>query len=206
MALKIKVKIDGVSNLHEARYCAGMGVDFLGITLDQKSDSYINLEDFKTLKNWLSGSYFVGELNGITSPLNDNLIQNYGFDYIETDFKGYTNIISQKKLPLFYNYAYNPKKDKQLILKELQIHQKYVHYFFLRGTMPLNPLLIETLAFVSQHLPIFLGFNIKKENLDLILKNIKPVGLILPGSTELKTGLNDFDELANILEALEIED
>jgi phosphoribosylanthranilate isomerase len=56
-----------------------------------------------------------------------------------------------------------------------------------------------------KNFPIILGIGIKKEELDLILNEIKPAGISLKGGEEIKPGLKSFDELSSILEELEID-
>ena len=47
MALKTFVKISGVNNLSDARYCAGMGVNQLGFNIEDKHPNYTDPQSFK---------------------------------------------------------------------------------------------------------------------------------------------------------------
>jgi phosphoribosylanthranilate isomerase len=49
MALKTKVKAGNITNLSDARYCAGMGVDWLGFPAD-----VVNPDTFKEITNWVT--------------------------------------------------------------------------------------------------------------------------------------------------------
>ncbi len=60
MALKLKVKVGGITNLSEARYCAGMGCDYLGFPVGGQG---LSVEEFKDIAGWVSGPTLVLELD-----------------------------------------------------------------------------------------------------------------------------------------------
>ena len=63
MALKTSVIINEVINLSDARYCAGMGVDYIGFRIDENHDKYVDLENFN------ESQIGVRELTLLESPL-----------------------------------------------------------------------------------------------------------------------------------------
>ena len=56
--LKTKVKVSSIENLSDARYCAGMGVEWLGFPLAMP------VEKLEEIRNWLAGVQIVGECIG----------------------------------------------------------------------------------------------------------------------------------------------
>ena len=50
---------------------------------------------------------------------------------------------------------------------------------------------------------VIIGFGVEKSNLNYILDEVKPFGIGLQGSDEIRPGLKTFDELEEIFEALE---
>ena len=56
--LKTLVKVSAITNLSDARYCAGMGVDLLGFPLGK-----ISIDQFTEIRNWLAGVQIVGEFS-----------------------------------------------------------------------------------------------------------------------------------------------
>ena len=84
MALKTNVKISNVSNLSDARYCAGMGVDMLGFCTDESKPDYINPTVFSELTQWVAGPQFVGEFGSMNSDDIKLINTDYQFDLIET--------------------------------------------------------------------------------------------------------------------------
>ena len=61
MGLKTLVKVGEVSNLSDARYCAGMGVELIGFNLDKSSANYVSIETFTAITGWIEGVEFVAE-------------------------------------------------------------------------------------------------------------------------------------------------
>ena len=84
MALKTFVKISGVTNLSDARYCAGMMVDMIGFDLDPDSKQFTDPDKFKEITEWLSGVKMVGEFNKMTVDQIREKGEDYRLDAIQT--------------------------------------------------------------------------------------------------------------------------
>ena len=77
--LSTKVILLNVTNLSDARYAAGMGVDYIGFSINPVSNNYVTAGDVETITNWLSGVSLIGDIG---SSLPDDL--NYKVDYFLT--------------------------------------------------------------------------------------------------------------------------
>ncbi len=83
MASKPKVKICGISNLADARYCAGAGADYLGFVLYEKSPRFIEASEVRQVVEWLHGPKTVGVfVNHPTESVNA-IADKAGFDFIQ---------------------------------------------------------------------------------------------------------------------------
>ena len=81
MALKTKVKVGNITNLSDARYCAGMGVDMLGFPVSGTNG--LSLEKFKEINGWVTGPELVLEID---SPENAaELAQQFYGNHIEIE-------------------------------------------------------------------------------------------------------------------------
>lgn len=56
------VYVSRITNLSDARYCAGMGADLLGFVLDPSDPDYVSPESYHQLIGWISGPARVAEL------------------------------------------------------------------------------------------------------------------------------------------------
>jgi phosphoribosylanthranilate isomerase len=65
MALRMRVKVGGITNLSEARYCAGMGCDYLGFRIGGKG---LSPKEFREITGWVPGPQLVVEVDQLVSP------------------------------------------------------------------------------------------------------------------------------------------
>ena len=65
MALRTFVKVSTISNLSDARYCAGMGVDLLGFCTIEEQDDYMHPARFQEIRGWVTGPKIVAEVYGL---------------------------------------------------------------------------------------------------------------------------------------------
>ena len=100
MALKSVVKVSNLSNLSDARFCSGMGVELLGFGVVPGTRHYMAPEIFHEIRGWLAGPQIVGELYGLTSAAQiAEAIETYSPDYFELTWDEYTTYQKHLSLP-----------------------------------------------------------------------------------------------------------
>ena len=192
MALRTLVKVGEITNLSDARYCAGMGVELLGFNVQPDSDDFIGPDEFKEITEWVAGVQFVGEVG------NDNLdyilqvIEEYGFDLIQLPVD---SIELKDKIDLPVIVEVDSLEDP------LFTDVVKASYYLVTGQFE-----TEKLKEVSTKYPILVGAGVFAETVNEQLDVTDIKGVALAGSKEERPGYKDYDELADILEALEIED
>ena len=200
MTLKTMVKVGQITNLSNARYCAGMGVNMLGFVVDDGSEFFISPEQFREISGWVAGVEFVGEISGSQIPE----LTGYSFSYLQVSDRALPEIVHASGYAcIFYINTANYVPEHIALMMEEQ--QKYVSYFLLEGLNPdiLNDAELERITTWAASYPVWLGSGITPHNLEkLLASGIK--GIALYGGTESKPGFKDYDELADILEALDI--
>lgn len=197
MALKTLVKVGKISNLSDARYCAGMGVDMLGFNVINGRDQYVSPEFFKEMRGWFTGPAVVAEVYGIekTEDLAE-IIQHYFPDFVEG------SLADVKKLHVAFaayiiSTTYEEIKAHE---DELGIYRAQIAYLIIPESTSL-----EQLEALSKEYKLLLQLDSKNPD-DGKLHNIHSKGIALQGSAEDKPGLKNYDSLAEILEKLEAED
>jgi phosphoribosylanthranilate isomerase len=65
MALRMRVKVGGITNLSEARYCAGMGCDYLGFRVGGKG---LSPKGFREIAGWVAGPQLIVEVDHLENP------------------------------------------------------------------------------------------------------------------------------------------
>lgn len=206
MALKTFVKIGGITNLSDARYCSGMYVNLLGFSVEQTSDKYVSPAQFSEITGWLSGLEYVGEFEEANAEGVLETLKNYpGISWAE--HQDIETLIELKDSGLSLIY----KKDLEEVRdQEYQVGTAVSEAGIILHLTSNHEILtaedLEVINLISERCEIILGAGLSSENVLDLLADHTLKGIALTGGTEIKPGLKDFDELADILEKLEIED
>lgn len=196
------IKVSGVTSLHEARYCAGMGVDMVGFPLDSQQEGHMSAQTFEEIAGWLAGVQYVGELG----PLANTDLTAYELDFLETDSTDVLNELQRYNIPCILRCQFESFHDQGQLLAFLNLYADQVAYFLIEAEGGLADNYFSILKSITTQFPILIGFGITASNVNRVIDEIKPKGLALKGSQEIKTGLNDFDQLGDILEAIDTDD
>ena len=180
MPLKTFVKVGCVTNLSDARYCAGMGVDMLGFRVVEGQENYIKPSQFQEIRGWIAGPLVVAEVYGLKDPAELNaIVENFKPDYLEMSLP---ELMQFSALPLPFLLAVAETD----VLANLPVQPAY-----LIGKKPFGtpfPLLIEVQA---------------TRDVAPLLDNNSVKGIALKGGIELKPGLKDYEVMNEILELLD---
>ena len=193
MILKLRVKLGNVTNLSDARYAAGMGVESLGFNVSENSD--LPPEQVSEIVNWVSGVDIIGELENSQKPA-----AGFTFDYLQTSNIDLLSSEQPGVLKLSWNGLTLNDVEQLAIDNDDKIR-------FLILEIPKSELAnnVGTLRRIAQNTPLFISSNFDPDEIDWLIQEINPAGIELLGGKEDKPGFKDYDELANILEALEME-
>lgn len=194
MALRTFVKVSGINNLSDARYCAGMEVNQLGFEIEEKSDNYIDPQTFKEIKGWLSGVEFVGEINTPNTPIL-TLIEQYELDAVQVQDLNQLKEAFATGLKVIFK-ANNLDDAKKAFTTDFG----QLLYVLLENATPDDGLL----NLAKLH-PVVLAADFDTPTLMNLIKS-DIMGVAIKGGDEIRPGYKDFDEMAEILEALEIDD
>lgn len=182
MALRTFVKVASITNLTDARYCAGMGVDMLGFRTVPGQENYIKPSEFQEIRGWITGPIIVAEIYGLKNAEElPEIIENYKPDFIEM---GLNELSLFPSLPLPFLLS---------ISQEDPWGNLSVQPAYLISKRPFEatiPLLIEIQSL---------------EQLKREISNHDAKGIVLKGGAELKPGLKDFEVINDALEFLEME-
>ena len=80
--IETPVKVSGINSLTDARYCAGMGVQYLGIQFNDLTKTLSPLE-FKSIRAWIEGIEWVGEYGGNSAEELKKLAAEYELQFWE---------------------------------------------------------------------------------------------------------------------------
>ncbi len=180
MSLVKQVKVGNITNLSEARYCAGMGVDYLSFPA-----SIIDPKTFKEITGWISGPKFGIEVNG------DADIESYNPDFVEVSVQHAKRI---KGKPMVVSIDANdlPAHHEKLVLLKSNI-------LFLDVYCSDPSTLQSTIQEYTEDFQIFARFH--SGEIETYLN--QPIdGISLEGNAEERPGLKEYP-LAEVLEKME---
>lgn len=190
MQLKTRVKVAEVNNLSDARYCAGMGVDFMGFVMKHPTKTILAKENFLAITGWLEGVEFVGEFWGATDEEILFLQKECAFSYVQSDSLEQCKRLFTKGLKVMY-YSTSEEFNSY----------DFISYLVLEKADELD---LEMLSKSVKYNNVLVGGEVTVKNLEVLLNEIGVSGIQLKGGEEIRPGYKDFDELADILEELEL--
>jgi phosphoribosylanthranilate isomerase len=196
MALITKIKAGCVSSLSDARYFAGMGVDWLGFNVDKGSEFYVAPDLCKDIAGWVSGPQRVAEISSLKGMVLEEVLEAYSPDAVQVPL-AHAAALKPFGIPVFASAIINsfgtsPFKDIFDNIEYLVLN--------LKNENPFDHL--ELLANISKHTKILLAISPQVIDLKRIVTDLPIAGLDLMGSKELKAGLKEYD-YSEVLEALE---
>lgn len=189
--LKTKLFISNVANLSDARYFAAMGADYLGFAVNE----YANMTVINEMIDWVEGPLFIAELEGI--EWNEQLIELV--DSLKVNGIAYPGFWSDGLMNtggitfMKRNLAIqsNTDVDHQIIKLE-------------KSFQNLSSSEIDELKAACKMKSVYLDLIFEAQDLDYIIENFNPEGLVLRGGNEEKVGLKSFDELDEIFDQLSV--
>jgi phosphoribosylanthranilate isomerase len=198
--LKTTVKVSNLNNLSDARYCAGMGVEMLGFSMDE-----LDFEKFKEMRGWLAGVQIVGETDSKDISTIIDLVETYQPDYLQVS--DWENVIEIQRIgkPIILKVDFATANLPALF----QTTKGNVEYFLLENSDEFGIVDDATLSQLdswSFQYPILLGFGVKESNANDLLEQTQLTGFALKGGNEIRPGFGDNEDLMNVLEVLESDD
>lgn len=184
--LNKKVLVKSITSLSEARYCAGMFVDYISFDLHEESKYYVPKKKFEEIRGWLSGVKILASLPGGNVSLIQEILEEYQPD-------GF--LFSQEQYPL---------------LPLIDVPVKVLEWSDDVAMLPFIPepeviLLLTSPGAVNENQladldnEILQGFDF--ENVKSGIERIN--GFAFMGSFEKQVGLNSYSDLMEALEYIE---
>src|SRR5690606_35087446 len=207
MALKTFVKVSTVNNLSDARYCAGMYVNWMGFNLEESNPNYLSPEKFTEITEWLSGLEYVGEFEDSHPDTILQTIKNYAIHCIQIQEEAHVQMLLNTGFTIILKQAIKDNDDLlHLIAIAPSLKDNDVILLLESDIKELTPELAGSIKHLAEQTPVLLGVGFNAETVEEALAQTQVKGIALNGGEEIKPGLRDFDELADILEVLEEEE
>lgn len=199
MALKTFVKISNVSNLSDARYCAGMMVDVIGFNVDPSSAQQIPLTDYTEITEWVAGVDFAGEFETSDIDQIKETIKNYPLSFIQISQMDIVEQVNLLGYPIIFKINVNTDAELSKLKADLSYLDELVKIVIIKSE---NEDLFEELesriGYYHCNFRLVKGFGFNE--MDHLHKF---PGLELEATKEDKPGDKDFGQIMDVLEAVE---
>jgi phosphoribosylanthranilate isomerase len=208
---KINIKFGEVNNLSDARYAAALGATFLGFNLSPAHAQYISPDLVKEISGWAAGPALVTEWENEPAEVIIDTCRRLDVEYIQLNrFHPEITGVLKPDFSVIQNIEI-PGSDTMadIISKINQVNGMAMYY------MLSFPSILDQSAFLAKpshkllltdccrDYPVLLNFHFTPENLIPLIDEFSPFGINLKGSSELKPGYKDFDELNDLVALLE---
>mgnify|MGYP003869596429 CR=1 FL=1 len=208
MALKTFVKISSVNNLSDARYCSGMQVNLMGFNLEEENKNFTSVQKFKEITDWLSGVSFVAEFE-FSHPENilEKLKSYEGFEFIQIEQEMHLKMLVNSGFGIILKQNISDLDQMDALIARGESFKNFdVTLLLTSEILEMTGTLKDKIKTLSGKCSLLLGFGFQADNVLELIEETGIKGIAMEGGDEIKPGLKDFDELAEILEVLEIED
>jgi len=200
MTPKKFIKIRGVNNLSDARYCSGMMVNVIGFNLDANQKDGVNIDSFKAITKWIQGPKIAGEFDNMELELIRKYLSLIDLDIIETCNPSFLAPLIDTGKEVYLKINLDSLVNEKVLfnkIKEGQTANKIVVYSPEKSK---NEKLLINLLNYTKNEQIINGFN-----LDLSQIDFWP-SIEIMATPEDKPGYKDYGEVMDVLEHINGED
>lgn len=194
MALKVTVKVSSVTNLSDARYCAGMGVQMLGFVTIPGREAYVAPTVFQEMRGWFAGPQVVAEVYGLKQQSElDFILENYRPDLLEGGPEELP-LLQAAGLPYLFDVTDFSLDD----LREIFMATQAPDYLIAASNE-----MVQNLMKLTE--PDKVLVRLSDKTTVKCLQTTDQYGFVLASGREERPGLKDYTHLADVLEQLQHE-
>jgi phosphoribosylanthranilate isomerase len=204
-----KLKICGITNLADARFCAGAGADYLGFIQYTKSPRFVSPRTAHDIIEWVYGPETVGVfVNASVEEVNAS-IDIAGFDLAQLHGDESPWECSQIQVPVIKAFRIRPDIDLDTQRRTIEEYMPFVSYILLDthhpdlygGTGASFDWSVAEL--LSRDFPLFLAGGLDIENIESAIRRVQPFAIDVSSGLEERPGIKDMDKLTAFFDRFE---
>ena len=205
---RTKVKICGLTSLHDARFVSGARVHYMGFIFYEESPRFITPAEAGAIINWIEGPECVGVF--VNQPLDDvNMIaRQTGVELIQlhgNESPDYCKLIDKPIIKVIHVEPGSSEEElKEAIAPYLSVADYLMFDTKIEGKWggtgkTFDWSLIEN---ICDGKPFFLSGGINVHNVRKACKKINPYAIDLSSSLESGPGVKDFDKVEEFMDEM----
>jgi len=205
--MRTKLKICGITDLADARYLAGEGVDYLGFVQHEDSPRYVVPSLVSDMLEWLYGPESVGVFVNKSAEEVNQVAATAGFDYVQLHGEESPETCRAVERPIIKAIRVRHDASSDQLRAIMERYDGLVEHFLLDthnssvwgGTgESFNWRLAREL---STDYSIFLAGGIDAGNIERAVKTMRPFAIDLSSGVESAPGVKSFEKVDAFLDA-----
>jgi len=205
--MRTKLKICGITDLADARYLAGEGVDYLGFVQHEDSPRYVVPSLVSDMLEWLYGPESVGVFVNKSAEEVNQIAATAGFDYVQLHGEESPETCRAVERPIIKAIRVRHDALSDQLRAIMERYDGLVEHFLLDthnssvwgGTgESFNWRLAREL---STDYSIFLAGGIDADNIERAVKTMRPFAIDLSSGVESAPGVKSFEKVDAFLDA-----
>jgi phosphoribosylanthranilate isomerase len=203
-----KVKICGLTSLHDVRFVSGARADYIGFIFYDESPRYIEPAKAGAIINWIEGPAFVGVF--VNQPLDDvnmiarqtgiNLVQLHGNEPVE-----YCSLVEKPVMKVLH---ISEETELKTLENEIESYRSEVDYFLFDtrvygkwgGTG--QSFDWEKVQELSSVIPFFLSGGLNAANIQAACGAVQPYAVDVSSGLESEPGVKSFDKIEEFMDEI----
>lgn len=197
----MKLKVCGITDLSDARYLAGLGVDYLGFIQHEESPRYVDPKHAGEMIEWIYGPEPVGVFVNDDAETVNRVCEQAGFTVAQLHGTESVETVEAVEVPVIKAVHVVHDASSEQLRQIMEPYAEHVDYFLLdthRTNMwggtgeSFNWRLARDLA---EEFPLFLAGGLTAENLEEAVETMRPAGIDVSSSLESEPGKKDFGKI-----------
>ena len=198
---RLKIKINHVGDLSDARYCAGMQVHYLGFCVVEDAPCYVDETSYREITRWVRGPDFVLECERMSVKAICALLPRYPSQYIETTQEAYIPDLSGLPQKIILKKYIRQQEDLVALQHMPHAISRHIAYCLCVGSGDWWTAHKTALTSLTKERSLLVGDAISTSALPL-LSDLSVAGVALSAQKELRTGWKTYEEMRDVLEYL----
>jgi phosphoribosylanthranilate isomerase len=198
-----KIKLNAINNLSDARYASAAGIHFGGFNFNTDHPRFITPIKAKEIIDWLSGIFIVGEFGNVSTQHINEVGYLLNLDAVEIIITPSTVTLEGIDFSAFARIKTSQFTSNQLAQTLAKLYPSVACFVIETNAYELQILQSILEPYMDK---VFLDLDLKATEYTALCNAMKPEGVCLNAGDEEQPGIKDFDEIAEILDSLMVEE
>jgi phosphoribosylanthranilate isomerase len=205
--MSLRVKICGITNLADARYCAGAGADYLGFIQYAGSPRFIDTNRAREIIEWVYGAQTVGVFVNAEPDTVNRAADQAGFDLVQLHGDETPDVCEHIERPVIKAFGVDQSTSPQALHTLIRSYDGVVDHILLDSRLPgqwggTGRAFDWSIAQGIDPGDIFLAGGISPSNAAEAVRSVQPFALDVSSGLESAHGQKDFDLVEALFDVL----